>query len=171
MLFVEIDKSGIDECYQTGLVKPNEFRQICLNKIQDEVHLLLENMSIGQKWQMFKYWLKNEDWILCYYQELSDSKDGLFKCIIDIAASKPEILHINEEDAKLLFLSNIFHKKSTLVRDCSDLLNHELTTNKILIDKETLRAIDYLRKYVKGGKAVLKTLQEENNDNYYCDKD
>lgn len=162
MAFVEIGRSGIDECYQAGLVKPNEFRQIYVNKIEQEIALLLENLTLKQKWGMFKSWLKNEDWILSYYQELSDSKDGLFECIIEIAASNPQLLHIDEEDSKLLFLSSIFHKKSLLVRECSDLFNHSLTrTEKILVDKETLRAIDYLRKYVNGGKAVLKTLQEE----------
>lgn len=86
----------------------------------------------------------------------------MFECIINVAGSNSELLLIDEEDCKLLFLSSIFHKKSMLVRNCSDLLNHPLTrTNKILVDKETLRAIDYLRKYVSGGKAVLKTLQEE----------
>lgn len=162
MTFVEIGRNGIDECYQAGLVKPNEFRQIYINKIEEEIALLLENLTLKQKWTMFKSWIKNEDWILNHYQELSDSQDGLFECIIEIAASKPQLLHIDEEDAKLLFLSSIFHKKSLLVRECSDLFNHPLTrTDKILVDKETLRAIDYLRKYVNGGKAVLKTLQEE----------
>jgi len=162
MAFVEIGRSGIDECYQAGLVKPNEFRQIFVNKIEEEIALLLENMTLQQKWRMFKSWFKNEDWILSYYQELSDRQDSLFECIIEIAASNPHLLHIDEEDAKLLFLSSIFHKKSLLVRECSDLFNHQLTkTDKILVDKETLRAIDYLRKYVNGGKAVLKTLQEE----------
>lgn len=162
MAFVEIGRNGIDECYQAGLVKPNEFRQIYINKIEEEIALLLENLTLKQKWTMFKSWIKNEDWILNHYQELSDSQDGLFECIIEIAASKPQLLHIDEEDAKLLFLSSIFHKKSLLVRECSDLFNHPLTrTDKILVDKETLRAIDYLRKYVNGGKAVLKTLQEE----------
>ncbi len=162
MAFVEIGRQGIDECYQAGVVKPNEFRQIYTNKIEQEIQLLLENMTLSQKWGMFKSWLKNEDWILSYYQELSDSQDTLFECIIEIAASKPDKLHIDEEDAKVLFLSSIFHKKSCLVRECSDLFNHPLTkTDKILVDKETLRAIDYLRKYVNGGKAVLKTLQEE----------
>lgn len=162
MAFVEIGRNGIDECYQAGLVKPNEFRQIYVNKIEQEIALMLENMTLKQKWTMFKSWIKNEDWILSHYQELSDSKDSLFECIIEIAASKPQLLHIDEEDAKLLFLSSIFHKKSLLVRECSDLFNHPLTrTDKILVDKETLRAIDYLRKYVNGGKAVLKTLQEE----------
>lgn len=162
MAFVEIGRNGIDECYQAGLVKPNEFRQIYINKIEEEIALLLENLTLKQKWTMFKSWIKNEDWILNHYQELSDSQDGLFECIIEIAASKPQLLHIDEEDAKLLFLGSIFHKKSLLVRECSDLFNHPLTrTDKILVDKETLRAIDYLRKYVNGGKAVLKTLQEE----------
>lgn len=162
MAFVEIGRTGIDECYQAGLVKPNEFRQIFTNKIEQEIALCLEQLTLKQKWGMFKSWCKSEDWILSHYQELSDSQDGLFECIIEIAASKPHLLHIDEEDAKLLFLSSIFHKKSLLVRECSDLFNHPLTrVDKILVDKETLRAIDYLRKYVNGGKAVLKTLQEE----------
>lgn len=162
MTFVEISRTGIDECYQAGLVKPNEFRQILINKIEEEVSLLIENATLKQKWQMFIAWITNKDWVLSHYQELSDSNDSLFECIIEIAASKPHLLNISEEDAKLLFLSSIFHKKSLLVRECSDLLNHSLVnTDKITVDKETLRAIDYLRKYVNGGKAVLKTLQEE----------
>lgn len=162
MAFVEISKSGVNECYQAGLVKPNEFRQIVTNKIEEEVSLLLNNMTFKQKLKMFRSWIKQEDWILAHYQELSDSQGNLFQCIIEIAASNPHLLHIDEEDSKLLFLSNIFHKKALLVRECSDLFNHPLTdTSTILVDKETLRAIDYLRKYVNGGKAVLKTLQEE----------
>ena len=45
MVFVEIDKNGIDECYQAGLVKPNEFRQICSNLIEQEISLRLENLT------------------------------------------------------------------------------------------------------------------------------
>lgn len=162
MTLIEIDRNGIDECYQAGLVKPNEFRQIYIDKIEKEISLRLENMTTLQKVQMFFSWLKGEDWLTKYYQELSDSQEGLFECIINVAGSNSELLLIDEEDCKLLFLSSIFHKKSMLVRNCSDLLNHPPTrTNKILVDKETLRAIDYLRKYVSGGKAVLKTLQEE----------
>lgn len=162
MVFVEIGRKCVDECYQTGLVKPNEFRQIYTDKIEQEIALLLENLTLKQKWGMFKSWVKGEDWILSHYQELSDSKEGLFECIIEIASSNPQLLHIDEEDAKLLFLSHLFHKKSLLVRDCSDLLNSPHTkTDVLLVDKETLRAIEYITKYVNGGKAVLKTLQEE----------
>ena len=162
MTLVEIDRTGIDECYQAGLVKPNEFRQIYTDKIEQEIALRLENLTGRQKFQMFIHWVSNKDWLLSYYQELSDSNDTLFECIISVASSNPEKLLLSEEDSKLLFLSSIFHKKSTLVRDCSDLLNHSLVkTDKILVDKETLRAIDYLCKYVNGGKAVLKSLQEE----------
>lgn len=162
MVFVEIGRKCVDECYQTGLVKPNEFRQIYTDKIEQEISLCLENLTLRQKWGMFKAWVKGEDWILSHYQELSDSKEGLFECIIEIASSNPKLLHIDEEDAKLLFLSHLFHKKSLLVRDCSDLLNSPHTkTDVLLVDKETLRAIEYITKYVNGGKAVLKTLQEE----------
>lgn len=162
MVFVEIGRKCVDECYQTGLVKPNEFRQIYTDKIEQEIALLLENLTLKQKWGMFKSWIKGEDWILSHYQELSDSKEGLFECIIEIASSNPQLLHIDEEDAKLLFLSHLFHKKSLLVRDCSDMLNSPHTkTDVLLVDKETLRAIEYITKYVNGGKAVLKTLQEE----------
>jgi len=157
-----IDRTGIDECYQTGLVKPNEFRQICVNHIEKEIALTLENLTLRDKLSMFVAWCKGEDWLLTYFQELSDSQEGLYECIIGIAGSNPELLHLEEEEAKLLFLSNMFNRKALLVRECSDLLNHPLAiTNEILVDKETLRAIDYLRKYVNGGKAVLKTLTEE----------
>nr|DAY73843.1 MAG TPA: ABC transporter [Caudoviricetes sp.] len=163
MVFIEIDKSGIDECYQAGLVKPNEFRQIYTNLIEREIALRLESFTLKDKFNMLKSWWREENYILTYYQELSDSNEGLFECIMEIAASRPELLLLDEEDSKLIFLSSIFHKKSLLVRDCSDLLNHPLAiSSKITVDKETLRAIDYLRKYVNGGKAVLKTLQEEN---------
>lgn len=162
MVFIEIDKNGIDECYQAGLVKPNEFRQICSNLIEQEISLRLENLTLRQKFKMFLSWITNKNYILSYYQELSDSNESLLECIIEIAGSTPELLLLDEEDSKLLFLSNIFHKKSLLVRECSDLLNHPLAvSSKITVDKETLRAIDYLRKYTNGGKAVLKTLQEE----------
>ena len=162
MTLVEIDKAGIEECYQAGLVKPNEFRQIYTNKIEKEISLRLESLTTGEKFKMFLSWIKNEDYILNYYQELSDSQEDLFECIMSIASSNPSHLLLDEEESKLLFLSSIFHKKALLVRDCSDLFNHSLVTSKtILVDKETLRAIDYLRKYVNGGKAVLKTLQEE----------
>ena len=40
MAFVEIGRNGIDECYQAGLVKPNEFRQIYINKIEEEIAAL-----------------------------------------------------------------------------------------------------------------------------------
>lgn len=162
MAFIEIDRTGIDECYQACLVKPNEFRQICVNKIEQEIALTLENMTLADKWGMFVCWTKGEDWLLKHFQELSDSTESLFECIIRIAGDNPDALHLSEEDAKLLFLSNMFNRKSLLVRECSDLLNHNLArSDKILVDKETLRAIDYLRKYVNGGKAVLKTLTEE----------
>lgn len=162
MTLVEIDNAGIEECYQAGLVKPNEFRQICTNLIEKEIALRLESLSLIERTKMLFYWVRGKDYILHIYQDISDSQNHLFECIIDIAASNPEALLLDEQQSKLLFLSNIFHKKSLLVRDCSDLFNHELvTTNKILVDKETLRAIDYLRKYVNGGRAVLKTLEEE----------
>lgn len=162
MAFIKIDRTGIDECYQTGLVKPNEFRQICINQIEKEIALTFENLTLRDKLSMFKAWCKGENWLLTHFQELSDSNDSLFDCIIGIAGSHPELLHLEEEDAKLLFLSNIFNRKSLLVRECSDLLNNPLAIeNEILVDKETLRAIEYLRKYVNGGKAVLKTLTEE----------
>lgn len=159
---IAIGRSGIDECYQTGLVKPNEFRQICVNHIEKEIALTLENMTLRDKLEMFKCWCLGEDWLLNHFQELSDSKESLFDCIIGIAGSDSSLLHITEEEAKLLFLSNLFNKKALLVRDCSDLLNNPLaTSDQIFVDKETLRAIEYICKYVNGGKAVLKTLTEE----------
>ena len=159
---ITIGRSGIDECYQTGLVKPNEFRQICVNHIEKEIALTLENMSLLDKLNMFKYWCQGKDWLLVHFQELSDSQGNLFDCIIGIAGSDPDLLHLTEEESKLLFLSNLFNRKALLVRDCSDLLNNPLATvDEILVDKETLRAIEYICKYVNGGKAVLKTLTEE----------
>ena len=53
MTLIEIDRNGIDECYQAGLVKPNEFRQIYIDKIEKEISLRLENMTTLQKVQMF----------------------------------------------------------------------------------------------------------------------
>lgn len=162
MTLVEIDKAGIEECYQAGLVKPNEFRQICTNYIEKEISLRLESFSCWEKFKMLVSWVKGEDHILNYYQDISDSNSDLFECIIIIASSDSSRLLLDEEESKTLFLSNIFYKKSLLVRDCSDLFNHPLVNEKkILVDKETLRAIDYLRRYVNGGKAILKNLQEE----------
>lgn len=158
---IQIDRAGIDECYQSGLVKPNEFRQIYVDKIEKEISLRLENLTCSQKFQMFICWITGKDWILQYYQELSDSKDTLFECIINVAGSNPTALLLDAEESKLLFLASIFNKKALLVRECSDLLNHPLAMSSLIsVNKETLRAIDYLRKYVNGGKAVLKTLEE-----------
>lgn len=69
MTLIEIDRNGIDECYQAGLVKPNEFRQIYIDKIEKEISLRLENMTTLQKVQMFFSWLKGEDWLTKYYQD------------------------------------------------------------------------------------------------------
>lgn len=92
MVFVEIDKNGIDECYQAGLVKPNEFRQICSNLVEQEISLRLENLTLKQKFKMFLSWIANKNYILSYYQELSDSHGSLLECIIEIAGSTPEHL-------------------------------------------------------------------------------
>ena len=44
MTLIEIDRNGIDECYQAGLVKPNEFRQIYIDKIEKEISLRFRHL-------------------------------------------------------------------------------------------------------------------------------
>lgn len=161
MILAEIAREGIESCYQAGLVKPNEFRQIVQNLIEKEVSLRLDSMTNRQKLDMFFTELAGGDWILQQYQEYSYSQEGLTECILSIVGYNSDLLLLSPEDSKLLFLSNVFHKKSLLVRDCSDVLNNSyVTEDKIFVDKETLRAIEYLCKHTRGGKAVLKTLEE-----------
>lgn len=165
MMLVKINRRSVDECYQTGLVKPNEFRQIYTNIIEKEIALRLESMTIGDKWKMFRQWQNEENWLLSQYSDYSYSQTDLYQAIMELAGNEPERLLINAEEAKLLFLSSIFHKRAALVRDCSDLLNNDMAVeDEIYVDKETLRAMEYIKKYVSGGRAVLATLQETEED-------
>lgn len=158
MQLVGIDRSGIETCYQLGMVKPNEFRQIFMNILQKELQLRLEAATTLN---VFKTLFSKENYFISLYQELSDCEDDIAQCIINLASSEPEKLLIDEEDAKKLFLSHIFYKKALLVRDCSDIFKHGLVeSSTVLVDKETLRAIEYLSTHATGGKALLKELFE-----------
>lgn len=158
MQLVGIDRSGIETCYQLGMVKPNEFRQIFMNILQKELQLRLEAATTLN---VFKTLFSKENYFISLYQDLSDCEDDIAQCIINLASSEPEKLLIDEEDAKKLFLSHIFYKKALLVRDCSDIFKHGLVeSSTVLVDKETLRAIEYLSTHATGGKALLKELFE-----------
>lgn len=158
MQLVGIDRSGIETCYQLGMVKPNEFRQIFMNILQKELQLRLEATTTLN---VFKTLFSKENYFISLYQDLSDCEDDIAQCIINLASSEPEKLLIDEEDAKKLFLSHIFYKKALLVRDCSDIFKHGLVeSSTVLVDKETLRAIEYLSTHATGGKALLKELFE-----------
>ncbi len=157
MQLVEIDRSGVEACYQAGMVKPNEFRQIFMDLLAKEVQLRLESVSPFQVLAaMF-----TEDYFLSVYQKLSKTKGDLVQCVIDIATSEPELLLINAEEAKRLFLSYVFYRKAVIVRDCSDIFKHDLVkSNTIMVDKETLRAIEYLSVHSSGGRDLIKTYYE-----------
>lgn len=158
MQLVAINRTGIETCYQLGMVKPNEFRQIFMNILQKELQLRLEAASVLD---VFKTLFTKENYFVNLYQDLSDCKEDLAQCIINLASSEPEKLLIEEEEAKKLFLSHVFYKKALLVRDCSDIFKHDLVDEKsIFVDKETLRAIEYLSTHATGGKALLKELFE-----------
>lgn len=156
MHLVKIGKTGINECYELGLVKPNEFRQICMNYVERELQLRLESIT---PLEFIKSLPSNENYFLNYYQELSDCKEDLIQCIMNIVVDSPELLLISEEEAKKLFISNIFYKKAILVRDCSDIFRHSLVEeDEIYVDKDTLRAIEYIKSHAVSGKALLKEL-------------
>jgi len=156
MHLVKIDSAGIDECYELGIVKPNEYRQICMNLLERELQLRLEAVT---PLQFIKSLLSKENYFLNYYQELSDCKEDLIQCIMNIVVNSPELLLITEEEARKLFLSHIFYKKALLVRDCSDIFRNSLVSDDVIyVDKETLRAIEYLKSHPVGAKALLKEL-------------
>lgn len=158
MQLVSITREGIESCYQLGMVKPNEFRQLCMNIIQKELQLRTEEISLPD---VIKLIFKKNNYFVSLYQELSDCQDGIAQCIINLASSSPEDLLVSEEEAKKLFLSYVFYRKALLVRDCSDMFKNNLTNaDSILVDKETLRAIEYLSTHANGGKALLKDLYE-----------
>lgn len=158
MQLVSIKRTGIETCYQLGMVKPNEFRQLFMNILQKELQLRLETTTAID---VFKTLFSKENHFIRLYQELSDCEEDIAQCIINLASSEPEKLLIDEEDAKKLFLSHIFYKKALLVRDCSDIFKHGLVdVDTILVDKETLRAIEYISTHASGGKALLKELFE-----------
>lgn len=158
MQLVSIDRSGIEACYQAGMVKPNEFRQMFMNILQKELQLRLEAASFSDS---FKSIFTKENYFVKLYQDLSDCKEDVAQCIMNLAASEPEKLLIDEADSRKLFLSHVFYRKALLVRDCSDIFKHELSTSStILVDKETLRAIEYLSTHSAGGKDLLRAYYE-----------
>jgi len=154
MQLVEIDRSGVEACYQAGMVKPNEFRQIFMDLLAKEVQLRLESTTPFQAVSA----LFTQEYFLEFYQKLAGTKDDLVQCVIDIATSEPELLLIDQEEAKRLFLSYVFYRKAVIVRDCSDIFKHELVeSSTIMVDKETLRAIEYLSVHSSGGRDLIKT--------------
>ncbi len=154
MQLVEIDRSGVEACYQAGMVKPNEFRQIFMDLLAKEVQLRLESTTPFQAVSA----LFTQEYFLEFYQKLAATKDDLVQCVIDIATSEPELLLIDQEEAKRLFLSYVFYRKAVIVRDCSDIFKHELVeSSTIMVDKETLRAIEYLSVHSSGGRDLIKT--------------
>lgn len=157
MQLVEIDRSGIEACYQAGMVKPNEFRQIFMDLLAKEVQLRLECVS---PFQVVSALFTNE-YFEGVYQKLSGTKGDLIQCVIDIATSDPELLLISAEEAKRLFLSYVFYRKAVIVRDCSDMFKHQLVqSTTLMVDKETLRAIEYLSVHSSGGRDLIKTYYE-----------
>lgn len=158
MHLVGINRAGIETCYQLGMVKPNEFRQVFMNILQKELQLRLEAATVSD---LLRTLFSKRNYFIALYQNLSECEDDIVQCIISLASSAPNKLLIEEEEAKKLFLSYIFHRKALLVRDCSDIFKHDLVESPtILVDKETLRAIEYLSTYTTGGKALLKDLLE-----------
>lgn len=157
MQLVEIDRSGVEACYQAGMVKPNEFRQIFMDLLAKEIQLRLESTSTFQAVSA----LFTKEYFLKFYRDLSGSAGDLVQCVIDIATTEPELLLISGEESKRLFLSYVFYRKAVIVRDCSDMFKHDLVkSTTIMVDKETLRAIEYLSVHSSGGRDLIKTYYE-----------
>ncbi|BBK09363.1 hypothetical protein [Klebsiella phage 05F01] len=153
---VEIDYAGIDSAYASGVVKPNEYRQIVSNIVEKEVLLRKESLSTIQKYKMFFSVLVGKNFFEEFYTKQT-SENSLTEAIITIASNEPEKLLIDEEESKYLFLSDVFYKKAVLVRDCSDVHKSEYNINKskMFVDKPTLRAIEYLNKYAASGRMLI----------------
>lgn len=147
MKLIKIKKELVDECFKKGLVKPNEFRGIVDELVHKELFERYEEMKNKNLTFNFIYHVFNNNIIEKFYKDKSKEKD-VVEQIADLAKREPETLLIDSLDSRTLFVAHTLHRKAKLVRDCGDMLESNISDGEdLLVDKETLLAVDYLLKY------------------------
>lgn len=160
-MYIKVGREFVDDCYNKGVVKPNEFRQVVRNLVDKELNLR-SNLPIHKKVGFF--WVsKDLDIAECEHFYFSNSKArNIEDAIVNIAYENKDKLLLSPEEIKLLILADNFYRKSVIIRDCSDILRSKYKEDDFLyVDKKTLRTSDYLQKYSQAGWGVLKTLTDD----------
>ncbi|QHJ83794.1 MAG: hypothetical protein [Caudoviricetes sp.] len=162
-MFIKVGRDFVDDCYKKGVVKPNEYRQIVDNFVDEELKLR-KGLPIVKKVHFF--WVKREldasETEHFYFANSSKDVYSVTDAIIDIAYNSPEKLLLPQESIKAMVLANKFFVKSKVIRDCSDMLkNRYITEETLLVDKKTLWASDFLQKHRQAAYDLLALLVED----------
>lgn len=147
MKLIKIKKELVDECFKRGLVKPNEFRAIVDELVHKELYERYEYFQQKNLTVNFLKDLFQKNVIESYYEDKSLAPT-IVEQIVDLARNDSESLLIDFLDKKTLFVAHTLHKKAKLVRDCGDMMESNISDGQdLLVDKETLMAVEYLLKY------------------------
>lgn len=146
---VKIKKDSINECFKRGLIKPNEFKSIVDEQIHKELYMRFEYFRQKNLSVTFLYELFSSKCIEKYYEERSTLKEGsVSDHIINLCKTCPDSLLLDPLDSRELFVANAAYQKSLVVRNCGDMLENPHSEGQdLLVDKETLRSVEYLLKY------------------------
>lgn len=160
-MYIKVGRELVDDCYRKGVVKPNEYRQVVRNLVEKELELR-KNLPIHKKVGFF--WVSKDldaPQSEHFYFSHSSAKT-IEDAIVNIAYTYPEKLLLAQEDIQVLITADNFQKKSSLIRDCSDMLRSDYSAEDFLyVDKKVLWASEYLQKHCQAGYALLNTLTDD----------
>lgn len=156
MQLIKIKKEVVDGCFKKGLVKPNEFKSIVDEYVHKELYNRYEYFQNKNITFQFLRDLFSGNIIEKYYQDLCPIQKELPAQILELAKNNPEYLLIDPIDCKTLVVAKKFFDAAILVRNCGDMFESEMVDGQeLLVDKETLRAVDYLLKFKNSAYELL----------------
>lgn len=163
-MYIKVGRDFVDDCYKKGVVKPNEYRQIIDNIVEEELKLRGELPVIKK---IHFLWVKKElsvpETEHFYFANASKDVNSVREAIVNMAYVSPTKLLITSEKVDTLILANNFYNKSRIIRDCSDMFKNRYNQDdSMLVDKKVLWASEYLQKHRQAAYDLLSLLIKDN---------